>query len=392
MKLSIGVFFGGRSVEHEVSVISAVQAMYSLDTEKYDVIPFYVTKDCILYTGDALKDIDNYKDIPGLLSRCTGVYLGRKNAKEVWAIMAAKPKMFGSPDVAKIDLAFPIVHGAGTEDGSMQGWFESVGLPYVGCDIAASAIGMDKARQKDVMRAAGVPVLEAKTFYAADYIADPEAVMSGCEEAYGYPVIVKPAGLGSSVGIKVAFDRTGLEAAIDLACEFSSRILVERAITNLREINCAVLGDEAEAIPSACEEPVTAGEILSYGDKYLTGSKDSGMSGATRRLPADLTPEKTAEIQELAVRAFRALGFSGAVRIDFLLEGDTVYVNEPNTIPGSLAFYLFEAAGIPYPELLDRMIALALKRARREGALHHSFETNIFALKSGGKLKGGIKK
>ena len=142
------------------------------------------------------------------------------------------------------------------------------------------------------MRAAGVPVLEAKTFYAAEYIEDPEAIMAGCEEAYGYPVIVKPAGLGSSVGIKVAFDRSGLEAAIDLACEFSSRILVERAITNLREINCAVLGDEAEAIPSACEEPVTAGEILSYSDKYLSGDKNTGMSGATRRLPADLLPPK----------------------------------------------------------------------------------------------------
>ena len=391
MKLSVGVFFGGQSVEHEVSVISAVQAMHSMDRQKYDVVPFYVTKDGILYTGDALFDIAEYKNIPALLAKCAHVFLGRKNAKEVWAVLA-KPKMFSSADVARIDLAFPIVHGAGTEDGSMQGWFESLRLPYVGCDIAASAIGMDKVRQKDVLRAAGVPVLDAFAFSAGDYIDGPAAVMSACEEHFGYPVIIKPAGLGSSVGIKVAADRQGLEKAIDLACEFSTRILAERAITNLREINCAVLGDEDTAIPSACEEPVSAGEILSYGDKYLSGGKDSGMSGATRRLPAELSPAKEAEIKELAIKTFKALGFAGVVRIDFLMDGDTVYVNEPNTIPGSLAFYLFEAAGLPYSQMLDKMIELSLKRVRRESTLRHSFETNIFALKADSKLKGGIKK
>ncbi len=394
MKLSIGVFFGGRSVEHEVSVISAIQAMESMDSSKYDIYPFYITKEGVMYTGGNLSHIEGYKDIPKLLSGATKVYLGRKSANEVYAIRAT-PKLFSSPELFKIDMAFPIMHGEGTEDGSIQGLFESLCLPYVGSDVTASAIGMDKVRQKDVLAAAGLPVLPCYSFYLNEYIDDGDKIMDNIEAKFAYPVIVKPAGLGSSVGIKVARDRSELETAIDYASEFTVRILVERAITDLREINCAVAGDYEDATPSVCEEPVMAGEILSYSDKYLSGSKSkgqasSGMASATRQIPANISEEKTAEIQNLAVSAFKALGFSGVSRIDFLMEGETVYVNEPNTIPGSLAFYLFEASGMPYRYLLDKMIEVSLKKMRRSATLRKSFETNIFELKASGK--SGVKK
>ena len=395
MKLSVGVFFGGCSTEHEVSVSSAVQAMHALDPEKYQVTPFYTTKQGVLYTGEALLQIENYRNIPALLEQCTQAAILRRSESEVWAVRA-QPKKFGSNDLVRLDLAFPIVHGTNTEDGSIQGFFETLRLPYVGCDVASSALGMDKMAAKQVLAAAGLPVLQGVCFYHRDYLLDEQAHLERIEALGPYPIIVKPVNLGSSVGIKVASDRDALREAIDYASTFAPRLLCERAVTGLREINCAVLGDEQEATPSLCEEPVTAGEILSYADKYMSQGGAKGMSGAQRRLPAELSAEKTQEIQSLAVDAFRAIGCSGVVRVDFLMDtddGDKVYINELNTIPGSLSFYLFAPAGLPYEELLDRLIDLAFKRQRQRDSLTYSYETNIFDTKATGMLKGtkGIK-
>ncbi|NLT57853.1 MAG: D-alanine--D-alanine ligase [Clostridiales bacterium] len=395
MKLSVGVFFGGRSVEHEVSVITAVQAMHAMDKARYEVLPFYTTKEGVLYTGDALFEIERYRDIAALLALCTPVVLQRRR-DGVYA-MRAEPKRFGSNELGRVDVAFPAVHGTNTEDGSLQGFFETLLLPYAGCDVLSSALGMDKMAQKQVLKDAGLPVLDAICFHTRDYVRDAEAMLNNIEARFGYPVIVKPVNLGSSVGIGVANDREALRAAIDQASGFAFRLLCERAVGQLREINCAVLGDYEEVVPSFLEEPVTSGEILSYTDKYLSGGgakqgqKGAGMSGARRRLPADLPPEKAQEIRELALAAFHALGCNGVVRIDFLIDtadGDRVYINEPNTIPGSLAFYLFQPAGIPYDRLIDRLIELALKRQRERATLIFSYETNIFDTKQTGALKG----
>lgn len=396
MKLSVGVFFGGCSTEHEISVISAVQAMHAMDKEKYEVNPFYTTKQGLLYTGEALLQIENYRNIPAMLANCTQVALLRRSETEVWAVRA-QPKRFGSNDIVRIDLAFPIVHGTNTEDGSIQGFFETLRLPYVGCDVASSALGMDKMSAKQVLAAAGLPVLPGVCFYHRDYLLDEQSHLDKIEQICSYPVIVKPVNLGSSVGIKVASDRAALREAIEFAAMFAPRLLCERAVTALREINCAVLGDAEECMPSLCEEPVTAGEILSYADKYMASDGAAkGMSGARRRLPAELSEEKTEEIRRLAVAAFRAIGCSGVTRVDFLIdedENDKVYINELNTIPGSLSFYLFAPTGLPYDELLDRLIELAFKRQRQRDSLTFSYETNIFDTKATGMLKGvkGVK-
>jgi len=248
------------------------------------------------------------------------------------------------------------------------------------------------------LQAAGLPVLEAVCFFLRDYLRGRDAYLDRIEQVCGYPVIVKPVNLGSSVGIGLAQNRDRLMAAIDHAGGFAHRILCERAVTNLREINCAVLGDSEHPIPSLCEEPTAGGEILSYADKYLAGGKGedgktgaSGMAGASRRLPADIPSDMESRIKALAVDAFRALGCSGVVRCDFLVDmdeaGGTVYLNEVNTIPGSLSYYLFAPAGLAYPALLDRLIDLAFKRQRERDGLTFSFETNLFDVKGTGMLK-----
>ncbi|MBC8536553.1 D-alanine--D-alanine ligase family protein [Feifania hominis] len=391
MSIHVGVFFGGATVEHEISVISAVQAMHSFAGDKYHLVPVYIAKDGNMYTGDALFEIDNYRDTAKLTAQCTHVYPVKKGGEVV--LTRCEPKLFGKPDVERIDIAFPIMHGTNGEDGTVSGFFELLGLPYVGCDVLSAAIGMDKAVQKDVLRAAGVPVLPAVSFYARDFAAGREEHIERIEAALEYPLIVKPANLGSSVGIKKAKDRAELLAAVDLASSFAVKIVVEHAIENLKEINCSCLGDYASAQASALEEPVAADEILSYADKYMAGGS-KGMSAATRKLPAELSGELTESIREIAVQTFRALGCNGVVRIDFLLDrddGDRVYVNEVNTIPGSLAFYLWEAAGKPYAQLLDEMIELGFKRSRERAALTFTYDENIFAMKGTSGILG-IKK
>jgi len=394
MKLSVGVFFGGRSVEHEVSVISAVQAMLSMDRTRYNVHPFYLTKKGEIYTGEALLDIEQYKNMPALLQKCLQVTLLRRETGVVWA-MRAFPKLLGSSYLMQLDVALPIVHGTLCEDGTLQGYFEMLQLPYAGCDVISSAMGMEKMVQKQILHCAGLPVLNAVCFHLREFVKNEEGVLRRVEDLCGYPVIVKPVNLGSSVGIMTARNRESLKAAITHAGDYAHRLLCERAIDPVREINCAVLGDWENAIPSLCEEPIAAGEILSYADKYLTkmgkqGNRE-GMAGASRRLPADLDSETEAHIRKLAVDAFRALGCSGVVRVDFLIDTDNdakVYVNEVNTIPGSLSHYLFQPIGLDYPALIDRLIELAVKRQRERDSIVFSYDTNLLNTGSTLSLKG----
>lgn len=399
MKIQVAVMFGGRSVEHEISVISAIQAMESLNTETYDILPIYMTKDNEFYTGDVLRDIRRYRDVPALLKEATRVTFAREEGRVV--VKRVPAKRFGSSVIAMPDVAFPIVHGTNVEDGALQGFLRTLGIPFVGCDVLASAVGMDKYVMKLLWQAMGFPVLPALRFSAAEY-GQPEEIVRQAEEQIGYPMIVKPVNLGSSVGISKASDRDGLYAALDTAFTFADTVLLERAVTNLREINCAVLGDEDGAEASVLEEPVSTDEILSYTDKYMDGGsgkssggkmggKSAGMASLKRKIPAELPQERAEEIRSLAVRAFQALGCSGVARIDFMIDGeeDKVYLNEINTIPGSLAFYLWEAAGLSYPALLDRLLSLARKRARKQAGITYSFDTNVFAL--GGGMSVGAK-
>ena len=393
MKIRVGVFFGGKSVEHEVSVISGLQAYNSFNRDKYDPIPIYITKDNEFYTGEAIRDISNYKNIPALLQKSIRVFFMCEKG-QIQLIRYPVKKM-GNSVVAQIDVAFPVVHGANVEDGSLQGFLRHYNIPFAGCDVAASAVTMDKYVMKTVLKDNGIPVLDCVTLNVKEYERGEEAAYYKVENKITYPVIVKPVNLGSSVGIKVAKDREGLREALEYAFTFGPRVLIERAIMNLREINCAVLGDYEQAQASECEEPISSDEILSYEDKYVAGGKSGseGMRTAKRELPADLSPEKREEIRSMAVRTFQALNCSGVSRIDFMIDRDTdeAYVNEINPIPGSLAFYLWEALDKPYSELLDDMVGLALKREREEKSVLTSFETNILqnANLSGAK---GVKK
>lgn len=390
MKINLAVIFGGKSVEHEVSVISAVQAMTSINKEKYNIIPIYMTKENEFYTGEQLFDINSYKNIPELLKSCTECIPVRSEGKVT--LLRQKTKKFGSNVISEIDVAFPIVHGTNVEDGALQGYLQTLDLPYVGCDVLSSAVGMDKFTMKILLKEAGFPVLDCCRF--ADFDAENlDKCLDAVEAKFSYPVIVKPINLGSSVGISKANDRRSLEKAMEEAFQFADRILVEPAIVKLKEINCAVVGDSEEAEASVCEEPVQCDEILSYQDKYVGGDKSGGSKGMAtlkRKIPAEITPQQEELIRRTAVDAFKYLGCSGVTRIDFMIDmaEDKVYLNEINTIPGSLAFYLWEPKGVKYPELLERLINLALKRYRKNSKISYSFDTNILSMGGSFGAKG----
>lgn len=387
MKTNIGVFFGGRSTEHEISVISASQAMHAINKDKYTVTPIYISKQGKWYTGDALLDVANYRDIPSLLAKCEEVYM--EPVYGDYNVYRKKKKMFSSPVLTKLDVIIPVLHGSNGEDGTFEGIVDSIGIPYAGCNTLASANGMDKITMKMILQSCDVPVVPYLWFTDKQWFAKRDVLIGEIEKKLGYPVIVKPANLGSSVGIGRAINREQLIEKIDEAEKYSSRIIVERMIENLQEINCSVLGDCDDYKASVLEEPIKSGEILSYEDKYMGGSKGSkGMQASQKRIPAELPESETKRIQFLAGETFRVLSCHGVSRVDMIIDKDTrdIYVNEINTIPGSLSFYLWEATGIPFDELMDKLVGLALKRAREMKNKTVSYDHNIFSM--GGGVKG----
>lgn len=391
MKLKLGVFFGGKSVEHEVSIITALQAIENINTEKYDIVPIYITKDNRLYCGNFVGDIKQYTNIDNLLKTSTQVTLAQQDNKVV--LLKTNKKFYESPVYDYIDIAFPIVHGTNVEDGTLQGYLKMFNLPYVGCDVTASAVGMDKYVSKTILKENDIPVLDCKCFYKNEETKD---IIKEIEQSIEYPVIVKPINLGSSIGIVVAKNEEELEDAIEDAFTYARKILIEKAIKNLKEINCSVLGDYEETKASECEELDKTSDILSYEDKYISGGKKTGggkqsMNAGVLKLPANISNDLKEQIQTLAQKTFKVLGCTGVIRIDFLIDEDTnkVYVNEVNTIPGCLSFHLWKAAGTEYTDLLDKMIELALKRNREENNMVFSFDTNVLEGYANGELSGG---
>ena len=397
MKLKVAVLFGGKSTEHEISIISAIQEIGHINKEKYDVVPVYITKNNDFYVGESIDKIEEYTHINQLLAKSTQVVWVKENDKV--NLVRYPMKKFGNNVMTQVDVAFPIVHGTNVEDGTLQGFLATLGLPVVGCDVLSSAVGMNKYVMKTVLKDNGIPVLDCKCYTWKDY-EDVDTLVSKIEGTFKYPVIIKPLNLGSSIGIKKASDRASLLEALDLGFEFSKKILVEPAISKLKEINCSVLGDYESAEASECEEPINSDEILSFEDKYIGGAKGSakgaktggskGMASLKRKIPADISDEMRDKIRTMAVDAFIALGCSGVSRIDFMIDMETnnVYFNEINTIPGSLSFYLWEPLGMKYEHLLDNMIQLALKADRENHKVVYSFETNVL---EGVKLGGGSK-
>lgn len=397
MKIKVGVIFGGESVEHEVSIISAIQAMNKMDQEKYDIIPIYITKDREWYTGDMLKDIEVYEDLDLVKKYGKNVVLYYKNGSYV-----LQNKRFPKGIVTDIDIAFPIVHGTNVEDGVLQGYLQSIGIPFVGGDVYASAVGQDKVYMKALFKDSDLPMTKYVWFYDCDYKNDSEEVIKKVNKLK-YPVIVKPACTGSSVGIKVVDDESELVEAIDDAIQYDNKILVEEVVTDLKEVNISVVGNYEHQKTSEIEEVISANKFLTYADKYIGGGKgklkdmkmpmktpSKGMASANRKLPADLSDKMRKEVEEIAIKAFKVLGSAGVCRIDFLIDekAKKVYVNEINSIPGSLAFYLWEAAGVKYTELLDELINIGIKDYKKRVSKTHSFDTNIL---KGFSQRGGIK-
>jgi D-alanine-D-alanine ligase len=398
MKLNIAVFFGGESVEHEVSIISAHQAMEAMDTEKYNVIPVYVAKDRRLYCSDLLRDIKNFKDLDALKKQCTQVTIVSLDNQIV--IKPAQTKMFGNKDLGTIDVAVPVMHGTNGEDGTIQGFFEMLKVPYAGCDLYGAAVGQDKVMQKNILHNSGLPITNWFWVYSSEMDEHQDEILKKVHQLI-YPVILKPARTGSSVGIAIAHnDEEYLECFEDTR-QYDEKIITEKVVKPMVELNCSVLGDCYHAEASVIEQVGSASsdELLSFQDKYQGGgegakgaktSGSKGMASTARIVPAPISDEKTKMIQDLSLQTFRVLGASGVCRIDFMMDQDTqqVYVNEINTIPGSLAFYLWEKNGMSFAKLMDKLIALALDRERRRSRITFSYDTNLLSNYSENSAKG----
>lgn len=390
MKIRVGVIFGGESVEHEVSIISALQAISNIDKNKYDVVPIYISKNKNWYTGESLSKVESFKDLESV----------KKNSKEVTLckvdgeFVLKNTKGMLNKIIDKIDIAFPIVHGQNVEDGTLAGYLDTIGIPYVGCEVLGAALGQDKVVMKQVFGANNVPIVDYIWFYDTDYLNDQEKYLKSIKKL-GYPVVVKPACLGSSVGINFVKDDRDIEDAINEAIEYDKKIIVEKAVENLVEVNCSVVGNYEFQETSEIEEVLSDNAILTYEDKYIGNSKSKGSSkgmvNTSRIIPANINKKLYSEVKRISKEAFKALNLSGVSRIDFLIDTkkELVYVNEPNTIPGSLSFYLWEPMGKKYSKLLDDLITLGIKEYKSKNKKTCHFDTNILENFNGTK---GVKK
>lgn len=377
---NVAVIFGGKSVEHEVSIITGMQIMENMDKSMYRPIPIYITKDGKMLSGESLLDFKTFKSKD--FSKAKEVFFKAvNNSHNLFTVELKKGGLFaketlGIEKVCNIDVIFPALHGTYGEDGCVQGIFECMDIPYVGCGVMSAAVGMDKVVMKKVFQSFNIPMTEYFYFYRNEWNNQEEIIEKS--EKIGYPLFVKPANLGSSVGISKAEDREGLVEAINIACHYDRKIIVEQAVVNPREINAAVLGYEDDILVSECEEPTGWKDFLSYEDKYLGDgkTKGTGMKNQKKNLPADIPESVKNEIQHYAKLAFRAIDGMGDARVDFLLDGEKVYVNEINTLPGSIAFYLWEASGISFEKLINKLIDLAKVRYRQKSE-------NIYSIDSG---------
>lgn len=386
--IKVGVIFGGESVEHEVSIITAVQAMNFINSQKYEVVPIYIDKKRNWYTGELLREMETYKDLENIGNYVKEVTLTRKDDE---FILQKKRGIFKGV-VNTIDVAFPIVHGKGVEDGSLSGYLETIGIPYVGPSMLGASIGQDKVVQKQVLAAADVPVVNYTWFYDQEYLEDEETILKDIKKL-GYPVIVKPARLGSSVGITVAKNEKEVKDAIDEAIKYDEKIVVEAMVPNLLELDCAVLGSNNKMECSLIGEMMTKNDFLTFEDKYIGNGGKKGPKNGNKistsgfKIPADVDKEIEEKIYTEAQKAFRALNLSGVTRFDFLVNKETkeVFVNEPNTIPGCLAFFFFTPKGKKYPKLLDELINGAIKEYKNSQKKVTSFESNVLSTYNGSK-------
>ena len=402
MKLNIAVFFGGESVEHEVSIISAHQAIEALDRNKYNVIPVYISKDRRMYWAEEMSDIHFFtgRSLSEACAAAEQIEFVPEGNRTV--MRPVKTKLFGQKEIAVIDAAIPVMHGTYGEDGTIQGFLDMMKIPYAGCDIFGAAVGQDKVMQKHILHDNGLPLTNWFWVYGWEMDDHQEEVLEKVHKLI-YPVILKPARTGSSVGISIAHNDEEYLACFNETRQYDEKIITEKVVKPMVEINCSVLGNSENAKASVLEQVghASADELLSFKDKYQSsggskgaksgGTKGSeGMASAARIVPAPISAEQTKLIQDLALRTFRVLGASGVCRIDFMMDSETkkVYVNEINTIPGSLAFYLWEASGLSFTGLMDRLVELALDRQRARDRMTFSYDTDLLKTYSASSAKG----
>ncbi len=393
MKIRLALIYGSRTCEHDVSIISALQAAQHVNPDDYDLIYVYIDQNGEWYTGEKLADISLYRNFDK-----------RAVVRVIPMGAEGKLRLMQHPDdkllpigrlrqIAEADVVMPVMHGMNGEDGTLQGMLELWNIPYTSSGVLGSALGMDKIAMKRVFRACGFPVLKDVCVDRSEWKRSRAGVMNRVMSELSFPVYVKPSNLGSSIGINRADNQNGLEDAIDIAVSYDRRVLVEVGIQDLMEINCAVLGYGGDAMASVTEMPVRWSDFLSFDEKYLRGAKGAksapskGMSSLSRQMPAPIGPELTRRVEELAVEAFKALDCKGVARIDFLYDkaADELYIGEINTIPGSLAFYLWEGRGISFERMIDMMVEYAFRANADRNENVFSYQSSILSGASGAK-------
>ncbi len=383
--MNVAVIFGGRSPEHEVSIVTAHQLKAALN-DQYEVTLIYITKEGEWLTGDQLHELDTFTNgsLPNI-SDFDRISVEFETRPTFYSI----PKrlgLFNRKRELNIDVMFPAIHGIHGEDGTLQGLFELMNIPYVGAGVVGSCIGMDKIIMKSILSDCGLPILPYIWFTKHQWNTTSEDIIDKVQEEIGYPVFVKPAMSGSSIGVSPVRDEEELHDAIELACRYSQRIVVEEGIEQGYEINCSVMGTH-NPVPSVCEQPLSNNDFLSFDDKYIHQPPDDsedisreGMAGAQRKIPAPITDDLTLHIQNMATDTFQILDCSGIARIDFLITSDDrVYVNEINTIPGSFSFYLWEPSDITFSQLSSELVTLALETHKEKNKLIYSNSTNLLS-------------
>lgn len=394
--MNIAVFFGGKSSEHDVSIVTALQMMENLDRDKYNIIPVYITRDGDWYTGKKLMDINTYKNFDIGDNELTRCYLPANTRARQLFKFEREHGLFkkDSGVIVSLDAAILAMHGLNGEDGSLQGLLQLAQVPFTSCGVLGSAAGMDKILMKSAFLGADFPVLDYIYFDRGQLSNEAELLAEKAEERFSYPMFVKPANLGSSIGISKARNREELLKAMEVAAHYDRRILVERGVDNLEEVNCSALGFGSDVRVSVCEMPVTWEEFLTYDEKYMrgakTGGEKQGMQSLSRRIPAPISDELTARIQDYTRRVFQLFDCKGVIRIDYIIDkkDGSLYINEINTIPGSFAFYLWEASGLGYKELLDELIKYAVKAYEDSAGSEYAYKSDILLNYSKGAKSG----
>jgi D-alanine-D-alanine ligase len=375
MKQTVAVIFGGKSAEHDVSIITAHTPIIDslVATGEYTVVPVYIAKDGAWYSDPAMLDIAYFKQGAHEAKIKNLTPLRLEVSKGLTLVF---PSVF--PKSVSIDVVFPAMHGTYGEDGSLMGLLRMANVPFVGCDMAASAVAMDKVLTKQVLAAEGVPVVPYVWFTKHEWEEAPVAIMAEASKL-AYPLFVKPVHLGSSIGISKVTDEAGLKRAIEVALHFDDKVLVEEGVQHLVEVTLPIMGNHDLTL-GAIERPLNKTEFFNFEDKYLSQGKGTqGANSAYSEIPAAIAPERAHEVAQLGEKTYRTLGCTGIARVDFLIDSvkGTVFVNEVNTLPGSLYHHNWKHVGVSSVALVTKLIALALERAKEGAELTHTFQSSI---------------